>query len=78
MGLLHKTRLLEQIIGEHISRMRIGFHQRIIGGIAVMAWTQVIVKHTANDFFLAHQSQAITGPVVRLNMRRPDALEIDN
>ena len=42
-----------------------------------MAWLQVIVQHTANDFFLAHKRNAITRPVICINMCCTNTLEIE-
>ena len=48
--------------------MRVGFDDCYVGEIAIIVWAQGIVNTTTNDLFLAEESNAITGPVVGIEM----------
>lgn len=68
---------LRRINAEYIGRMGIGFHYCKIGPIAIiMRPYEIRIKDAADDALIAYEGNAITGPVIGIDMCGTDMQEI--
>lgn len=59
-----------------IRRVWVRTNNRIILGVTIMAGLQITIHNTTNDALVAHKCNAITGPVVSVDMGSFNADEV--